>query len=67
MLIVGRLLWSVFSQCSGVALLHRPCHSRATSDGHSRYRADSHGQCHSTDDLAQPSLSCLNASREYAR
>jgi len=28
-----------------------PCHLRATSDGHVRYRADNHGQLHAADEL----------------
>ena len=34
--------------------------------GHSRYRADNHGHCHSTAELAVPRSSCLNASHEHA-
>jgi len=43
-----------------------PCHLRATSDGHVRYRADNHGQNHSIDELVVSRATSLNASREYA-
>jgi hypothetical protein len=33
------------------AVPHRSCHSRATSDGQPRYRADNHGHIHATDEL----------------
>jgi hypothetical protein len=41
---------------------HWPCHLCATSDGQSRSRADNHGHCRPTDELAVSRSSCLNAS-----
>jgi hypothetical protein len=43
-----------------------PCHSRAISEGQSRYRADNHGHCYPTAELAVPRSTSMNASREYA-
>jgi hypothetical protein len=42
------------------------CHSRAISEGQSRYPADNHGHCHPTSELAVSRSTCKNASREYA-
>ena len=38
----------------GRACPHWPCHTRATSDGQTRYRADNHGQPH--DPMSWPPL-----------
>jgi hypothetical protein len=43
-----------------------PCHSRATSEGQSRYRTDNHGHYHLTTELAVSRSSSMNASRGYA-
>jgi hypothetical protein len=34
------------------AVTAKPCHSRATSDGQARCRADNHGRSHANDELA---------------
>jgi hypothetical protein len=38
-----------------------PCHSRAISEGQSRYRAGNHGHCHPTAELAVSRSSSMNA------
>jgi hypothetical protein len=42
------------------------CHPHAISEGQSRYRADNHGHCHPTAELALSRSSSKNTSREYA-
>jgi len=56
----------VAGRAENVPLACPPCHPHAISEGQSRYRADNHGHCHPTAELAMSRSTSMNASRGYA-